>query len=104
MRRRHNGAGIGSRWRGAIGVPHRDPNGKTAIIQMGNDASAEKSGSTENRHRLPGHNATLFVRSSLRNRAAARAGPIALVYAARDEAHNDAVVLQEMLTGERAAN
>jgi AMMECR1 domain-containing protein len=27
---------------GAIGVPCRDPNGKTAIMQMANDAAAEK--------------------------------------------------------------
>lgn len=33
-------------------------------------------------------------------RSAARAGPVTLVYAARDEAHNDAVVLKELLTGE----
>ena len=32
-------------------------------------------------------------------RKAARAGPITLVYGARDEAHNDAVVLKELLTG-----
>ena len=32
-------------------------------------------------------------------REAARAGPVTLVYAARDEAHNDAVVLKELLTG-----
>lgn len=30
-------------------------------------------------------------------REAARAGPVTLVYAARDEAHNDAVVLKELL-------
>jgi uncharacterized protein YeaO (DUF488 family) len=36
-------------------------------------------------------------------RAAARAGPVTLVYAARDEAHNDAVVLKELLTGETDA-
>jgi uncharacterized protein YeaO (DUF488 family) len=30
---------------------------------------------------------------------AARDGPVTLVYAARDEAHNDAVVLKELLTG-----
>lgn len=33
---------------------------------------------------------------------AARDNPITLVYAARDEAHNDAVVLRELLTGESA--
>ena len=32
-------------------------------------------------------------------RKAARAGPITLVYGARDKAHNDAVVLKELLTG-----
>jgi uncharacterized protein YeaO (DUF488 family) len=32
-------------------------------------------------------------------RKAARGGPVTLVYAARDEAHNDAVVLKELLTG-----
>ena len=32
-------------------------------------------------------------------RKAARAGPVTLVYAARDEAHNDAVVLKEVQTG-----
>jgi uncharacterized protein YeaO (DUF488 family) len=31
-------------------------------------------------------------------RALARKGPLTLVYAARDEAHNDAVVLRELLT------
>jgi uncharacterized protein YeaO (DUF488 family) len=31
-------------------------------------------------------------------RLAARDGPVTLVYAARDEAHNDAVVLQQLLT------
>jgi uncharacterized protein YeaO (DUF488 family) len=31
-------------------------------------------------------------------RAAAHAGPVTLVYAARDEAHNDAVVLKELLS------
>lgn len=35
-------------------------------------------------------------------RKAARAGPVTLVYAARDEAHNDAVVLKELLTGASA--
>ncbi len=32
-------------------------------------------------------------------RKLARHGPITLLYAARDEAHNDAVVLRDMLTG-----
>ena len=32
-------------------------------------------------------------------RKAARDGPVTLVYGARDEAHNDAVVLKELLTG-----
>jgi uncharacterized protein YeaO (DUF488 family) len=32
-------------------------------------------------------------------RKAARGGPVTLVYAARDEAHNDAVALKELLTG-----
>jgi uncharacterized protein YeaO (DUF488 family) len=35
-------------------------------------------------------------------RAAARDGPVTLVYAARDEAHNDAVVLRELLDREAA--
>ena len=35
-------------------------------------------------------------------RKAARAGPVTLVYAARDEAHNEAVVLKELLTGASA--
>ena len=35
---------------------------------------------------------------------AARGGPVTLVYAARDEAHNDAVVLKELLTGVSAAS
>jgi uncharacterized protein YeaO (DUF488 family) len=30
-------------------------------------------------------------------RSAARAGPLTLVYAAHDEAHNDAVVLREVI-------
>ncbi len=34
-----------------------------------------------------------------RLRALARQGPVTLVYAARDEAHNDAVVLKEVLAG-----
>jgi hypothetical protein len=34
---------IGCRQTGAIGVPRRDPNGKTAIMQMANDAAAERS-------------------------------------------------------------
>jgi len=33
-------------------------------------------------------------------REAARSSPVTLVYGARDEAHNDAVVLKELLTGE----
>jgi uncharacterized protein YeaO (DUF488 family) len=37
-------------------------------------------------------------------RSAARAGPVTLVYAARDASHNDAVVLRELLTGESAAS
>jgi len=37
-------------------------------------------------------------------RNATRAGPVTLVYAARDEAHNDAVVLQELLSCETAAS
>ena len=37
-------------------------------------------------------------------RKTARAGPVTLVYAARDEAHNDAVVLKELLTGEESAS
>ncbi len=36
-----------------------------------------------------------------RLRALAREGPITLVYAARDEEHNDAVVLRDILTGKR---
>ena len=36
-------------------------------------------------------------------RAATRAGPVTLVYAARDEAHNNAVVLKQLLSGEAAA-
>jgi len=36
-------------------------------------------------------------------RAATRAGPVTLVYAARDEAHNNAAVLKELLSGEAAA-
>jgi len=35
-------------------------------------------------------------------RARARHGPVTLVYSARDEAHNDAVVLREILLGRRA--
>lgn len=35
-------------------------------------------------------------------RAAARCGPVTLVYAARDEAHNDAIVLKELLSGQTA--
>jgi uncharacterized protein YeaO (DUF488 family) len=35
-------------------------------------------------------------------RKAVRRGPVTLVYAARDEAHNDAVVLKELLTGASA--
>jgi uncharacterized protein YeaO (DUF488 family) len=35
-------------------------------------------------------------------RKVARAGPVTLVYAARDEGHNDAVVLKELLTGASA--
>ena len=34
-------------------------------------------------------------------RALARKGPITLVYAAHDEAHNDAVVLRELLLGHK---
>ncbi len=37
-------------------------------------------------------------------REAARAGPVTLVYAARDEAHNDAVVLKELLTSGESAS
>jgi uncharacterized protein YeaO (DUF488 family) len=36
-------------------------------------------------------------------RAATRAGPVTLVYAARDEAHNNAVVFKQLLSGEAAA-
>jgi uncharacterized protein YeaO (DUF488 family) len=36
-------------------------------------------------------------------RAATRAGPVTLVYAAHDEAHNNAVVLKQLLTDEAAA-
>jgi uncharacterized protein YeaO (DUF488 family) len=36
-------------------------------------------------------------------RTLARAGPITLVYAARDEAHNDAIVLRDLILG-RPAN
>jgi uncharacterized protein YeaO (DUF488 family) len=35
-------------------------------------------------------------------RALARKGPITLVYSARDERHNDAVVLRDILLGRRA--
>jgi uncharacterized protein YeaO (DUF488 family) len=35
-------------------------------------------------------------------RKAARSGPVTLIYAARDEAHNDAVVLKEVLIGASA--
>lgn len=35
-----------------------------------------------------------------RLRTLARQGPITLVFAARDEAHNDAVVLKELLSGD----
>ena len=41
------------------------------------------------------------LKHAIRN--ATRAGPVTLVYAARDEAHNDAVVLKELLTGGTAA-
>jgi uncharacterized protein YeaO (DUF488 family) len=34
--------------------------------------------------------------------ALARQGPITLVYGARDEAHNDAVVLRDLLLGRAA--
>lgn len=37
-------------------------------------------------------------------RRAARKGPVTLVYAARDTAHNDAIVLQQLLTGAAAQN
>lgn len=37
-------------------------------------------------------------------RALARAGPVTLVYAARDEIHNDAVVLREVLLGQSASH
>jgi uncharacterized protein YeaO (DUF488 family) len=36
-----------------------------------------------------------------RLRALAREGPLTLVFSARDEAHNDAVVLREMILGHR---
>ena len=35
-------------------------------------------------------------------RTLARDGPVTLVYGARDETHNDAIVLRELLTEERA--
>jgi uncharacterized protein YeaO (DUF488 family) len=35
-------------------------------------------------------------------RRLAQAGPLTLVYAARDEAHNDAVLLRDLLTGKHA--
>jgi uncharacterized protein YeaO (DUF488 family) len=35
-------------------------------------------------------------------RSLARKGPVTLVYSARDEAHNDAVVLRELLLGRKA--
>lgn len=37
-------------------------------------------------------------------RSATRSGPVTLVYGARDEAHNEAIVLREMLTGDAAPN
>jgi len=38
-----------------------------------------------------------------RLRDLARAGPVTLVYSARDEVHNDAVVLREVLVGKAAS-
>jgi uncharacterized protein YeaO (DUF488 family) len=37
-------------------------------------------------------------------RRLARSGPVTLVYSARDELHNDAVVLRNLLLGRHAAN
>ena len=37
-------------------------------------------------------------------RTLARSGPVTLVYSARDERHNDAVVLRALLLGRNAAN
>jgi uncharacterized protein YeaO (DUF488 family) len=49
------------------------------------------------------YRAELAARSKLLDelRALARDGPLTLVYGARDELHNDAVVLRELLTRER---
>jgi hypothetical protein len=53
---RHDvGAVAGSRQTRAIGVPRRDPNGKTASMQMANDGAAEKPGSAKYRDNLPSH-------------------------------------------------
>jgi uncharacterized protein YeaO (DUF488 family) len=37
-------------------------------------------------------------------RSAARDGPITLVYSARDEAHNDAIVLRDLILGRRSTS
>ena len=47
---------------GAIGVPRRDPNGKTAIMQMANDGAAEKPGSAKYRDNLPRHETNICCR------------------------------------------
>ncbi len=39
-----------------------------------------------------------------RLRALARAGPVTLIYSARDDVHNDAVVLRDVLVGKAASH
>ena len=43
--------------RDPVGMPRGDPNGKTGVMQVTNDASTEKSGSTKHCRRSSGHSA-----------------------------------------------
>src|SRR4051812_32139626 len=51
----------------SVGVPRGNPNGETGVVQVRNNAPAEKSGSPENRCRLHGHSATPLCRPNYRN-------------------------------------
>lgn len=52
----------------ASGVPRRDLNGKIGIVQMANNAAAEKPGSAEYRDNLPTHEINIFCHQARRDR------------------------------------
>jgi len=45
-----------------IGMPRGDSNGEPSIVQMANNAAAEKAGAAKYRHALQGHDVNILCR------------------------------------------